>query len=297
MMQKTFTSLCVLLLIIQSSLGQGQLRKDILEIVNSVHADVGVAIKHLEKGDTIDLNGSAHFPTQSVYKFHLALAVMDRVDKGKLSLDQKVFVRKEEIILNTVSPIARKYPDGNIDLSIRELLTYTVCQSDNNGCDILFRLIGGPKEVNLFIREHGINDISILYTEEEMQKGWNRQFENWTTPKAAVQVLERFYQEKIISKTSTGFLKQLLETTTTGPKRIKGLLPAGTVVAHRTGTGSLNDEGVLGAINNIGVVTLPDGSHFAIAFFMTRTKDPIPKLEEAMAKISRLTYDHFSKEQ
>lgn len=292
---KVFTSYCFLfVLTIYTAFSQQNLRTEIIEIIKPLEADIGIAIKHLEKGDTLSLNGSGQFPTQSVYKFHLALAVMDRVDKGKLSLEQKVFIRKDEMRPNTVSPIARKYPDGNVSLTIRELLTYTVCQSDNNGCDVLFRLVGGPGVVNSFIKDHGITDISFLYTENEMQKGWHRQFENWITPKAAVQTLDLFYQGKILSKASTAFLKELLETTTTGPKRIKGMLPPGTVVAHRTGMGSLNEEGVLGAINNIGVVTLPDGRHFAIAFFMTRTKEPIPKLEEAMARISKLVYDYFA---
>ena len=63
---------------------------------------------------------------QSVYKFHLALAVLADVDQGKLSMDQKVFIRKEELIPDTLSPMADKYPNGDIELTIGELLFHTV---------------------------------------------------------------------------------------------------------------------------------------------------------------------------
>ena len=145
MIKNLFLIYCILSGVsIQTSFAQRNLKNEIRDIINTVAADVGVAIKHLEKGDTLSLHGSDHFPTQSIYKFHLALAVMSHVDEGKLTLDQKIFLPKEQIRRNTVSPIAKMYPDGNVSLSVRELLKHTVCQSDNNGCDFLFRLLGGP---------------------------------------------------------------------------------------------------------------------------------------------------------
>ena len=56
--------------------------------------------------------------------------------------------------------------------------------------------------------------------------------------------------------------------TTTGPKRIKGLLPADAVVAHKTGTSPTNSEGLSPATNDVGIITLPNGKHIAIAIFV-----------------------------
>ena len=221
--------------------GQEKLRKEVENIVQTVNASVGVGIRHIESGDTLTIHGNDHFPMQSVYKFHLALAVLAEVDQGKLSVDQKVLIRKEDHF-PTHSPIADKYPDGNVELTISELLSYTVSTSDNIGCDILFKLVGGPKKVETYIRELGVRDIAIVNTEREMHQDWDAQFHNWTTPKAMVQLLELFYLKKIVSARSRDLLVKIMEETSTGKKRIKGHLPAGTVVAHKTGMGG-NDEG------------------------------------------------------
>ena len=272
--------------------GQEKLRKEIENIVQTVNASVGVGVRHLESGDTLTIHGNHHFPMQSVYKFHLALAVLADVDKGKLSADQKVLIRKEDYF-PTHSPIADKYPDGNVELTISELLSYTVSTSDNIGCDILFKLVGGPKKVEAYIRGLGVRDIAIVNTEREMHQDWDAQFNNWTTPKAMVQVLELFYQKKILSPQSRDLLVKIMEQTSTGKKRIKGHLPAGTVVAHKTGMGG-NDAGVISAMNDVGVVTLPSGGHFAIALFVTNPKDSIETVEAVMAKISKLVFDHYA---
>jgi len=272
--------------------GQENLRKEIENLVSTVNGSVGVGVMHLESSDTLTIHGKAHFPMQSVYKFHLALTVLSDVDQGKLSVDQKVLIRKEDFIPNTVSPIADKYPNGNVELTIGELLSYTVSNSDNNGCDILFKLVGGPKKVEEYIRALGVSDVAIVNTEREMHKDWDAQFNNWTTPKGMIQLLDLFYQKKILSPQSRDFLVKIMEQTATGKKRIKGHLPAGTVVAHKTGMGG-NDE-VISAMNDVGVVTLPSGGHFAIALFVTNPKDSIEAVETVMAKISKLVFDHYA---
>jgi beta-lactamase class A len=271
---------------------QSTLRNDILDLTRSVDGRIGVGIRHINTGDTITINGSDHFPMQSVYKFHLSLAVLDQVDKGKLSLNQKIRISKSDYFPGTWSPIAKKYPEGNVELSIRELLSYTVSQSDNNGCDILFRLVGGPKKVNDYIHGLGIRDVAILNTEAEMHRDETLQYKNSTTPNEMISLLTLFSQNNILSSTAQEELLAMLKQTPTGPKRIKGLLPPGTIVAHKTGTGSREND-VLSAINDVGVMTLPNGQHIAIAFFISGARNDDTTLETVMAKISKLVYDRF----
>jgi beta-lactamase class A len=291
-------SLLFFLLLLFSIHGLTQdLRSKIYQIIHSVRADVGVGIKHLENGDTITFSGRKPFPMQSVYKFPLAVAVLKQIDKGNLSLEQKVSVKKEDFIPNTWSPIAEKYPKGDVDLTIRELLSYTVSQSDNNGCDILFGLIGGPAKVNEYFQGLGLKGMAIVNTEAEMHKRWDAQFNNFAEPLAMVKLLEMFHQEKLLSKSSQDLLKDMMLKTITGRKRLKGLLPEDTDVAHRTGMSSTNDQGIRAALNDVGIVTLPDGSHFAIAVFISNTKEETSKLEALIAKISKATFDHYLSKQ
>ena len=286
-------AICFVFLLGHEIYGQQKLRKEIEHIIQTLNASVGVGIRHVESGDTLTIHGNDHFPMQSVYKFHLALAVLADVDQGKLALNEKVFIRKEDYF-PTHSPIADKYPDGNVKLTIGELLSHTVSTSDNIGCDILFKLVGGPKEVEAYIHGLGVRDIAIVNTEREMHQDWDAQFKNWSTPQAMAQLLHLFYQKKILSPQSSDFLVKIMEQTSTGKNRIKGHLPAGTVVAHKTGMGG-NDAGVISAMNDVGVVTLPSGGHFAIALFVTNPKDSIETVEAVMASISKLVFDRFAR--
>jgi len=73
----------------------------------------------------------------------------------------------------------------------------------------------------------------------------------------------------------------------TGPGRIKGLLPRGTPVAHKTGT-------IGGVANDAGFVTLPDGGRMALAVFTKSSSTPVADRDRAIAETARALYDHFA---
>ena len=98
------------------------LRTKIEAITKDRRATIGVSILNLEDSDTLTLNNSHHFPMQSVFKFHLALAVLNQIDKGKLSLNQPIFVKKSDLLPNLWSPMREKYPEGNVTLLLSEIL-------------------------------------------------------------------------------------------------------------------------------------------------------------------------------
>lgn len=269
------------------------LRQQIEQILVSKKATVGVAVFGFEKGDTLSVNNQIHYPLQSIFKFHIALAVLDKVDRGELSLNQKILVKKSDLLPDTWSPMRDDYPDGNVQLTIAKIIEYTIAQSDNNGCDILLRLIGGPEIVNNYIREIGVKDFSIQVNEEEMHREWNIQFLNWTTPTSTIEVLRKFHTGNILSKESYDFLWKTMVETTTGEKRIKGKLPAGTVVAHKTGTSGTNEEGTTAAINDVGIVVLPTGEKVAISVLVSNSKENQEVNEEIIADVSKLVWDWF----
>lgn len=270
-----------------------QLRTQIKQALAHKKADVGVSVYGIENKDTITVNGDKHYPMQSVFKFHIAMAVLNQVDKGKLALAQKIHIKKSELLPNTWSPIRDAYPNGNVDLPLSEIIKYTVAQSDNNGCDILMRLIGGPKPINDYIHSLGIKDVAIKANEEEMHKEWDVQFLNWSTPKAVTELLTIFYTKKVLSKSSFNFLWKTMVETSTGTNRLKGQLPKGTVVGHKTGTSGTNKQGITSAINDVGIVKLPNGKHYAIAIFVCNTRENEATNEKIIADISKLVWDYF----
>jgi beta-lactamase class A len=260
-------------------------------VIDRAGGRVGVAVLGLDNNDTLMFNGDGRFPMQSVYKFPLALTVLHEVDAGKFAFDQRIHITKADLLPKTWSPLRDKYPEGDVDLSLAEVLTYTVSESDNNGCDILFRLLGGPKTVDAYLHGLGITDIAVVATEEEMHKGWDVQYRNWSSPLAMARLLSMFYHGQILSPKSRGFLWRAMVETGTGPRRIKGLLPEGTLVAHKTGSSGINDSGITAATNDAGIVALPNGSHVAIVVFVSDARSEETACEDVIAEIARAVWD------
>lgn len=292
MMIKQFFLTLIILLSVSDSFSQIDVLKNKIDsIISNKRAVIGAAIISEDGKELVSVNGDKEFPMQSVYKFHLAIAVLDLVEKGKFNLNDKILITKSDM-LEYYSPLRDKYPEGNIEISIGELISYAVSLSDNVACDVLFRLVGGTSAVNDFIHSKGINRISIFATEEEMLSAWDVQYKNWSTPIDAARLLNKLKNKEILSSTYD-FLWDVMVKTSTGPKRIKGLLPDGTIVAHKTGTGPENSDGMTGAINDIGIVVMPDGYSFSVAVFVSNTYETLETNESVIAGISKLAYDYF----
>lgn len=270
------------------------LRQQIEKIVSSKNAIVGVSITGNNGKDTISLNGEKHFPLQSVFKFHIALAVLSQIDKGKFRIDQKIKIHKKDLLPNLYSPIREEYPNG-ATLSISKIIEYTVSASDNVGCEVLLRLIGGLKVVEDYFAANKLKDISIKLNEEQQQADWDLQFQNWTTPIASNETLAKFYynNNKLLSKKSHDFIWKVMRETETGQGRLKGQLPKGTVVAHKTGSSGANKQGITAAVNDIGIVFLPNGKHYFISVFITNSTENAGTNEKIIADISKATWDYF----
>jgi len=294
-MKKTFCITGLLLFFISCQISAqttSVLRKQLQHILSTKKADVGISILGIEDKDTLSIHGNRHYPMQSVFKFHIAIAVLSEIDKGNLSMNQKITVRKTDLPSDTWSPIKVKYPNGTV-LPLSEIIKYTVSESDNVGCDLLLKLLGGPTIVNTFFESIKLNDISIHATEKEMHADWNVQFTNWTTPNSAASVLKAFNDKKLLTGTSNNFLMKTMIATSTGKNRIKGQLPESTVVVHKTGTSFTNAEGVTAAVNDIGIVTLPNGKHFIICIFVSNSYENEATNEKMISEISKSTYDYF----
>jgi len=272
------------------------LRLKINEVLKNKSATVAIAMKGNNPKDTLSINGNNHLPMQSVFKFHLALAVLHQVDQGNFSLNEKISIDKELLdkYNHLWSPIRKKYPNGAV-LTLAEIIKYTVALSDNIGCDLLFKLVGGTEVVQSYLHKVGIKDIAIIHNEIIMQSEWELQYENWTTANSTNNVLQLFFENdnNLLSLGSYNFLLNVLKGTITGKKSIKGLLPQNTVVAHKTGHSGKNKRGLTGALNDIGIVFLPNGKHFYLSILVSNSKEDTTVNKKIIADIAKLTWDYF----
>jgi len=267
------------------------LRVQIQEIAKDAKGTIGFAMLGIETRDTLSYNGRQRLPMQSVMKFPIAITVLHQIDEGTFTLDQKIHISKSDLP-PTYSPLRDKFPEGDVDVSIKELLSYMVSLSDNDACDILLKTLGGTDVVDTYMHSFGIKQIAVKASEFEMAQAWDVQFTNWVQPKEMVRLLDIATKPNFLSKASHDELWKIMEATSTGPNQIKGLLPAGTIVAHKTGRSGTNDKGVSATTNDVGIITLPNGKHLAVAVFVTNSTLDLPARESIIARIAKVAYDY-----
>lgn len=284
----------IALIFSQVLFSQQSLKSTLENIIKDKNAKIGVSVWHLEKGDTLSINGNKHLPMQSVFKLHIAMATLDLVDKGKLKLDQKIKLTKENLLQNTWSPLREKYPNGNVDVPLSELITFTVSQSDNNGCDIILDLIGGTDVVQNYMNRINIKDFQIVANEQTMHKILDIQYQNYSSANSTNSVLKKLYTQQVLKKESKYFLIKILEETSTGPKRLKGELPKDIAVAHKTGT-SFTENGKTPATNDVGVITLPNNEHIIVSILVSDSYEDDKTNEKIIADIAKASFDYYNK--
>lgn len=271
------------------------LEQKIRTITKGKQATVGVSVLGFENNFKYNQNGDKKLAMMSVFKFHIACAALDLVDQGKLSLDQKVFIKKSELY-NTWSPYKTKYPEGNREATLNEIIDYTVALSDNNLCDILIDLVGGTQAVQKFMDSKGVKDFQITYSEHGIAiNGWDSLYKNYTTTNSTVDLLKKFYDGKLLSKKSTDYLMKIMLGTKTGTNKIVEQLPKGTPAAHKTGSSGRKDNILTIAENDMGIITLPNGKHYVIAVYVSNSKEPEVENCKIISDISKAVWDNFNK--
>lgn len=270
------------------------LRNEIIHSIDKYDAKVGVAVM-INDTDTLTVNNSDKYPMMSVFKFHQALAVCHLLQMKGIPLDSVINISRKELRENTYSPLRDRFPEGNIRISLSELMEYTLQLSDNNACDILFNRILSIKETDRYIRSLGIDDFSIEMDENDMHENLDNCYSNWTTPMAAVRLINLFLEGGAVSAEYYDFIKRTMTECTTGIGRLPyPLKNTAAVIGHKTGTGDKNSDGRYIGINDIGFIDLPNGDRYLIAVFVKDSAENYETTEKIIAEISSIVYKNIS---
>lgn len=100
---------------------QTALREELEALAAVMPATVGIAVI-IDGRDIVTVNNDQRFPLMSVFKFHQALAVADRLAARGRPLETEIWVTKEDLAPNTCSPLRDARPEGNFGISVAELL-------------------------------------------------------------------------------------------------------------------------------------------------------------------------------
>jgi beta-lactamase class A len=280
---------------------------------------VGIAVQSIDDGWTISYNGNRRFPQQSVSKLWVAMTMLDAVDRGKITLATPVTIRSQDLTLFH-QPIAALVTGTGYTTTVQDLFYRAMTQSDNTANDSVMRSVGGPAAVQGFLARRFINGVRFGPGERLLQSGtaglsWNQSLAygrsfyaarsalpmatrqraldayladppDGATPVGIVTALAKLKRGEMLSPASTSILLSTMAAAKTGPQRIKGGVPSGWYYAHKTGTGQELGARSTG-FNDVGIMTAPDGSSYALAVMIGSTTVSIPERWALMQGVSR----------
>lgn len=238
------------------------LEQQLAFLVASTPGDVGVAALDLGSGDTVSINGDEPFPMASTVKIAIAANYLAQVEHGRRTLNDSIRGQ-----------------------SAAKLMEAMIIHSDNRATDLLLANLGGPGTVQAWLTQNDLSGLRIDRNIAQLLRAKRdlRDVRDSSTPEAMVELLRRLDRGKLLNPWSRAHLLGLMSRCKTGKNRIRGMLPLGTRVEHKTGTLS-------GLTTDVGYITLPDGRRIAVAFFARGGSDR----PSAIARAARTIYDGFA---
>ena len=298
------------------------LERELARLAKVSGGTMGVAAIHIESGRSAFLNPDETFPMASTYKVAIAAQLLHRVDQGELRLSKMI-----PFDPGSLSPgsgtISRLFDDPGLSISLHNLLELMLLISDNSATDACLREAGGGARVTQRMKDIGVEGLrvdrstlgiisdwlgiedvpsrealsldkysALVEAVPESERAAARESfpddpRDTSTPRAMGVLLQKIWNGEILSEKSTELLLDIMKRCETGEARLKGLLPEGTVVAHKTGT-------IGGTTNDVGIITLPhDAGHVIVAAFVKDSTLSVPEREKAIAEAARAAHDYF----
>lgn len=295
------------------------IRDRIDELGRGFDGRVGIAVHSIDDGWNVGWRADELYPQQSVSKLWVSITALDAVDKGRVSIDDKVTLTRDDLTLFH-QPIAAKILGGGYTTTLGDLMFKAITTSDNTANDKLMRSVGGAQAVRNMIAAKHLGAIRFYNGEKALQSKiagliWSPSYSvgnafydardalplavrraafnryvndpyDGAAPSAIVNALARLKLGLLLSPESTRRLLYIMANTHTGPNRLKGGLQSGWTLNHKTGTGQ-----VLGAqqagYNDIGILTAPDGKAYTVAVMIKLTSVPLPVRMTLMNNVVR----------
>jgi beta-lactamase class A len=254
-------------------------------------------------------------------KLLVGAAVLGALDSGILTLSDRLTLTAKDISPGPEELANTILREGSYTTTVEELLTRAVADSDSTAVDALIEKIGGISSVQNFLTRHGLKDLRVDRLERDLQAeslglSWRLEFSDLTvferavsaikpeertrtwrshladprdkgTPIGMTAFLHKLVNGTLLSQTSTETLLSIMERTATGKNRLRAGLPATWKVAHKTGTGRSWD-GVIEAVNDVGIVTNMSGERVIVAVFLAEYRGELYEGEGCIASVAEL---------
>lgn len=270
-----------------------ELSSRVADIIQSHDATFGIALRHIELRQEVMVNADELFVLASVVKIPILVEAFAQEREGRLRLQDRWTLHHN--VKDLGSGILAKLDDG-LPLTVRDLLTLMTIISDNTATDILLERLG-VENVDARIHALGLEHLHVAHTLHEifadmlpsadadqdraalarweMEHGVRRDgfayalspANNVASPRDMTRLLEKIFLGEVIDRAACDAMLEILLDQQLND-RLPRLLPAGTLVAHKTGTFS-------GVRNDAGIIYVGEQSHIAMSVFTRWDEDAV----------------------
>ena len=285
-------------------------RSEIERLADATGGIVGVAATQLATGRHIGYREDELFPTASVIKLPLLVTLYEDAIAGRIDLSERVKYREDTKVAGSG---VLQYLDDGLDPTLRDLSVLMMSVSDNTATDLLFDRVGKAR-IEATMGRLGLQSIRVPFDIREMlmelvdmdhtQPGGYDELRRLlrlsagsggrsmipeqadrTTPADMCRLLELIESRAILDPDACTAIIELLKRIQSAT-RIPGLLPKGTIVAHKTGSYRRlrNDAGIVYATNG----------PYAVAIFARELARDNVDDDGALARISLAIYAEFA---
>jgi beta-lactamase class A len=274
----------------QSRAGTNMLTEITGRIAATPGAVVAVSFRDLGTGDAIDIGGDVDFHAASTMKVAVMIEVLRAVDAGRLFLNQQILLVNRFYSIVDGSPFALDsrsdsdsslYANVNDRVPVSDLLERMIIRSSNLATNVLIALVG-PEATNATAHALGATHMQVLRGVED-SKAFDAGRNNTTTSRDLAILLERIERGTALGKSSTRLMRDVLVLLELN-EEIPAGLPAGTPVAHKTGsiTATLHDAAIV----------YPPGRLPYVLVVLTRNISDERVAKVLIADISRIVWNH-----
>lgn len=242
----------------------------------NVGGRIGVAALDTETGAAIHHRGDERFAMCSTFKWLLAAAALERLDRQEL-----LQISAGDIMFH--SPVV----EANLSegaMSVEALCEAIIVQSDNAGANILLRRLGGPAALTSFLRSSGDQVTRIDRYEPDLAENAPGDPRDTTTPNAMVATMRRFLVGRTLQQDNRDSLIEWFIACQTGLTRLRAGLPVDWRAGDKTGTGGEPNN----ATNDVAIVWPPKRAPILIACYMSHSAVVAAERNAAQAQIARL---------
>lgn len=265
-----------------------RLEKQILQLVQGFHGDIGIYVHDLKHNKVVAVNADTIFPTASIVKIPILIGVSSKIQSGQLGYHQRL-TYTDSLFYSEGDDILSRFKDSSsIELSKLMMLMITI--SDNCASLWLQGLSGGGKRINEIMDSLGLQVTRV--NSRTPGRETNRSNYGWgqTSPKEIVFLMESIVKGQVISDSSSSRMLRLLSRQYWDEEALSQI-PAGVFVADKNGA-------VDASRNEVVYVNCPKNPYI-FSIFSKNNKDTSwnPGNEAWMLtrKLSALLWSYYNK--